>query len=85
MMNKAKSDALSMIQTMPDDVTWEQLVYRLYVRAMVEQGMAEIEAGLGIPHEQVNREVAEWLSSSGRRPHVPTSETSTTESPAIQS
>ena len=32
--------------------------------------MAEIDAGLGIPHEQVKREVAEWLSSSGRRPHA---------------
>jgi predicted transcriptional regulator len=85
MMSMAKNDALSMIQAMPDDVTWDQVFYRLYVRAMVEKGMTEIESGLGIPHEQVKREVAEWLSSSGRQPHAPTSETPTTGSPAIQS
>lgn len=84
-MSKVKADALAIIQAMPDDCTWEQLFYRIYVRAQVEQGMAEIDAGKGIPHEQVKREVAEWLASFGPRPLAPTSEPSTSGSPAIHS
>jgi predicted transcriptional regulator len=64
-MGNVKAEALAMIQAMPDDVTWEQLSYRMYVRAAVERGMAEIEAGKGIPHDQVMREMDEWLAPLG--------------------
>lgn len=84
-MGNVKADALAMIQAMPDDVTWEQLAYRIALRAKLEHGMAEIEAGRGIPHEQVKKEVAEWLASFGPRPVAPTSDPSTTGSPAIHS
>lgn len=84
-MGTVKSEALAMIQAMPDDVTWEQLSYRIYLRAKVERGMAEIDAGMGVPHEQVKKEVAEWLASFGPRPLAPTSDPSASGSPAIHS
>lgn len=84
-MGKAKAEALAMIEAMPDDAAWEQIAYRILLRAKIEQAMAEIDAGQGIPHEQVMKEVSEWLSSSGHRPLAPTSEQSTTGSPAILS
>lgn len=64
-MGNAKADALTLIQKMPDDATWETVLYRVYIRAKVEQGMAEIDAGKGIPHEQVMQEMEEWLASFG--------------------
>lgn len=62
-MSQWKAEALAMIQAMPDDVTWEQLSYRISLRAKVERGLADVAAGRGIPHEQVKREMDEWLAA----------------------
>lgn len=65
-MESVKQQVRQLIDTMPDDVTWDQLVYRVYVHAGVVQSLEEIKAGKGIPHEQVMKEMDEWLKSSGR-------------------
>jgi predicted transcriptional regulator len=71
MMQNVKSEALAQLQGMPDNITWDQIAYRFYLRASIERSMAEIDAGKGIPHEQVMKEINEWLASSGaNRPAV---------------
>jgi predicted transcriptional regulator len=76
MMPNAKADALAQLQAMPDGLTWDQILYRLYLRVKLERAMADIDAGKGIPHEQVMQEMDEWLASSGAR--MPASTTSDT-------
>ena len=34
-----------MIDALPDDSTWEDLMYQIYVREAVEKGLADAEAG----------------------------------------
>jgi len=60
-MSTVKTEAMKLIQGLPDDCTWEQIVYRVYFRCKVEQGLADVAAGRVVPHEQVS----EWLKSSG--------------------
>ncbi len=47
---------------MPDDCTWEEIHYRVYVRTKIERGLA-VAASDVIPHDQVMREMEEWLAS----------------------
>lgn len=40
-----KQAASSILQSLPDDVTWERVQYHLFVRQQVELGLADAEAG----------------------------------------
>ena len=61
MSNAVKDEARRLIDSLPDGATWEDLMYQLYVREAVEQGLADSEADrvtpvadvrgrLGLPH-----------------------------------
>lgn len=84
-MTTAKAAALALIQKLPDDATWEKIAEVVGLRAQMEQAMAEIDAGRGIPHDQVVKESREWHKSYGPKPGLPSSEPTTTGSPTIPS
>jgi predicted transcriptional regulator len=67
LMNALKAEAWRMIDQLPEDADWSTLAYRFYLRAAIQCGMADIEAGRVVPHEQVMREMDEWLESFGQR------------------
>jgi hypothetical protein len=60
-----KQGVLEMIQRLPDDCTLKDIHDALALYAALRQGLADIEAGRVIPHEEVKRRMAELLKSSG--------------------
>lgn len=64
-MGKVKSDALAMIEAMPDDATWDEIKYRVFLRDAVEAGLADAEAGRVVSAEEAKRRIKEWLASPG--------------------
>jgi hypothetical protein len=62
-----KDEVIQMIQRLPDDCTLEQIQYHLYVREQVGCGLADIEAGRVIPHEDAKQRIAEWRKSFGQK------------------
>ena len=50
-----------------EDADWPTLAYRFYLRDAIQCGMADIDAGLVVPHEKVMREMDEWLESFRQR------------------
>ncbi len=60
-MPSAKDAARQIIEHLPDQATWDDIMYELYVKQKMEEGLADIEAGRTVPHEQVK---AELLSRS---------------------
>ena len=40
-----KQQAHQVLTRLPDDATWDQVVYELAVRRAVERGMADVDAG----------------------------------------
>lgn len=40
-----KYDAKSLIDNLPDSATWEDLMYEIYVREVVEAGLEDSKAG----------------------------------------
>lgn len=47
-----KMGALELIGRLPDDVTWDQLLYHLEVRKGIEHSMAQADAGLLQDHDE---------------------------------
>jgi hypothetical protein len=62
--SSTKQVALELIQRLPDDVTLEDIMYELYFRQAIDQGLKEAEEGKVVPHSQVMQEALEWLKST---------------------
>ena len=56
-MPSAKDAARQIIEHLPDQATWDDIMYELYVKQKIEEGLADIEAGRTIPHEEVKAEL----------------------------
>jgi len=55
-----KAQMVEAIQSLPDDATIDDAMERLYVLAKIEIGLAQIEAGQGIPHDEIRRQISQW-------------------------
>ena len=44
-MSSVKEAARAIIDQLPDDGSWDDLMYELYVKQKIEEGLADIEAG----------------------------------------
>ena len=47
-----KERALEAVQKLPPNATFEDAMERLYLLAKIERGLAQVEAGDVIPHDQ---------------------------------
>lgn len=58
----SKHDVIKFVQELPEDVTMEDILYKLYVRARIEEGIKELDEGKGISHEDAMERISEWLN-----------------------
>ena len=56
-MSSVKEAAQAIIVQLPDEATWDDLMYELYVKQKIETGLADIEAGRTVAHEDVKAEL----------------------------
>jgi predicted transcriptional regulator len=54
-MSINKDEAKKIIEELPDNATWDDLMYQFYVKKRVETGIKEIENGETISHEEVKK------------------------------
>ena len=58
----AKARVRELLDRLPDDCTLEDVQYHLYVLDKIDQGLADVDAGRTISHEEVTRRLREkWL------------------------
>ena len=62
-MNEAKQEAIRLIESMPEQVSMEDIQYQLYFRAAVEAGMAAADRGEAVPHDEAMLRIREWLDA----------------------
>ena len=60
-VTKPKQAVLKMLRNLRDDVTYEDLMYELYVLEKIERGLRQLDEGKGIPHEEVKKSLSRWL------------------------
>lgn len=56
-MATAKEAAREIIEHLPEQATWDDIMYELYVKQKIEEGLDDIAAGRTIAHEQVKAEL----------------------------
>jgi hypothetical protein len=72
----AKQAAISIIERMPDDASFDDILYALYVRQRVERSLRNAESGNIIDHDDMKRDIAAWRESVGRKMRAATTGTS---------
>lgn len=60
-MGNAKREALELIQQLPDDSSFEDIQYHLYVREKVEGGMHDLKKRRVVSQREVERRMKKWL------------------------
>ncbi len=50
-----KSEARRLVETLPDDASWDDLMYRVYVRQCVDAGIEDADAGRVVEVTEVRR------------------------------
>lgn len=50
-----KKAAHDLIDQLPDDITWDDLAYKIEVRASIERGLADAEAGRTTSQEEIEK------------------------------
>ena len=54
-VQNVKEEARRLVETLPEDVTWDDLMYRIYVRQAIEAGLADSDADRVVDVEDVRK------------------------------
>ncbi len=50
---KVKDEAKRLVDELPEDASWDDLMYKIYVRQAIESGLSDSEAGRTVDVKQV--------------------------------
>lgn len=56
-----KDIAKQVIDSLPDDVTLDEIMHALYVNTKFQHGETEIREGKGVPHEEAKQRLKKCL------------------------
>ena len=56
----AKQAVISIVEDLPDDSSFDEIVQELVFNRMVERGLADVDAGRTIDDEEMGRTIESW-------------------------
>ncbi len=62
-MSTAKEEVRKLI---PEDATFEDIQYHIYIQEKIERGMKDIEKGNVLSQEEIERRMSKWLGRSNK-------------------
>jgi predicted transcriptional regulator len=60
-MDTAKDEVRKLLDRLPEEASLEDIQYQVYVLDEISRGVAEIDRGDVVGHEDVKRRLAKWL------------------------
>jgi predicted transcriptional regulator len=60
-MLTAKEEVKKILDQLPDDVSYEDIQYHIYVREKIERGLNDIRDGHILSQEEVEKRMSKWL------------------------
>jgi len=54
-MATVKEEAKKLIDRLPDEASWDDLMYEIYMQKKIDMGLKAAEVGRLIPHDEVKR------------------------------
>jgi predicted transcriptional regulator len=58
-MSTVKESLLEIVQKLPNECTWDEAMYQIYVRQKIEAGLKDADEGRLIDHDAVFQEFAQ--------------------------
>jgi hypothetical protein len=58
-----KEMVLKAVRELPDDCSIDEIADRIEFLAAVQKGLDQLDRGEGIPHEEIKRQLASWLTN----------------------
>ena len=52
-MSTARDEAIKTISRLPEDASWDDIMYKIYVKRKIEEGLKAAAEGRTVPHEEV--------------------------------
>ena len=60
-MRTAKEEVRKMLDQLPDDASFEDIQYHIYVREKIESGLKDVQEGHVLSQEEVEERMSKWL------------------------
>lgn len=57
----AKKATLQLVERLDDDVSFEDIIYQLYVLEKIQRGMKDAQEGRVVSHEEAKQRLSRWL------------------------
>ncbi len=58
-----KEMVLKTVRELPDDCSIDEIADRIEFLAAVQKGLDQLDRGEGLPHEEIKRQLASWITS----------------------
>ena len=58
-MSSVKESLLEIVQKLPNECTWDEVMYQIYVRQKIEAGLKDADEGRLVDHDAVFQELAQ--------------------------
>ena len=62
-MSTAKEEVRLLLDQIPDDSTFEDIQYHIYVREKIQRGLKDVEEGRVVSEEEMERRMQKWLGA----------------------
>lgn len=56
----AKQQILEIVEEQPEDSSFDEILQEIALARMIERGLADVEAGRTISHEEMGERIASW-------------------------
>lgn len=60
-MSTPKDEVRKLLDRLPDEASFEDIQYHIYVREKVERGLKDVEEGRVLSRQEVERRMPKWL------------------------
>ena len=60
-MSTAKEEVRKILDAIPDDASFEDIQYHIYVREKIERGLKDIQEGRVLSQEEIEQRMSRWL------------------------
>ena len=62
-MAGVKQQVIQMIQSLPEEVSIDEIMAELYFKLQVDAGLKELDEGKGTPHDEIETRMSKWLTT----------------------
>jgi predicted transcriptional regulator len=59
-VGSAKEEVRRILEHIPDNASFEDIQYHIYVREKIERGLRDVKEGRGLSQEEVERRMRQW-------------------------